>query len=85
MKNPIVEDITIAAIKSAPPITATIAIRHGIDWYGLVSIATVVYTVVLTATTIIRHWNMWMHFFSRVKKICKQWKNCLLGNLYDKE
>ena len=57
MKDPMTQDVALAAIKGTPAIIATVMVRHGIDWYGLVSATTVIYTVVMTVVTIIRNWK----------------------------
>lgn len=62
------QEVVHAVIKGLPPITATIVVRHNIDWSALVSMATLVYTMLLIATTVLRNWGMWRHWFSHLKQ-----------------
>ena len=74
MKDPMTQDVAGAAIKGTPPIIATVMVRNGIDWYGLVSFTTIIYTVVLTLVTIVRNWEAIIQWsLGRVSTLKKCW------------
>lgn len=61
MKDPISQDLTVATVKAAPPIVASAAsVAQGWDLADLAVISTVIYTCVLTATTVIKNWGEWI-------------------------
>lgn len=62
----ITQDVVHAIVKSTPAITGTIVVRNNIniDWYAIVSCLTAVYTFLLIATTLLRNWGMWRHWFA---------------------
>ena len=38
---------------------ATLTEKHGFEWHGLISATTVIYTLVLTATSVMHNWKEW--------------------------
>ncbi|NED64188.1 hypothetical protein G3I15_24945 [Streptomyces sp. SID10244] len=60
MRDQITQDVAAAAGKVSLPVVGTITtLAQGIQWADWVAISTITYTVVLTATTVMRNWGDW--------------------------
>lgn len=60
MKEQITQDIAGAAAKATPPAVVTVATySQGLTLSEWAMIATIAYTCILSATTIVRHWGEW--------------------------
>lgn len=65
MKDPVSQEVAAAAYKLVPPVVGTITTTaQGLSWADLVAISTLVYTCVLTATTVMRNWGDWSQWLA---------------------
>lgn len=65
MKDQITQDIAVGAAKAAPPAVVTAATySQGLTLSEWAMVATIGYTLVLTATTIVRHWGDWTNWIT---------------------
>ena len=70
MKSSFIQEILAKSIQILPPFMATIVLQNKKDCYRILSESTLLYTSVLTATTIIRHWNIWKKWLKeRIKAL----------------
>lgn len=68
MKNQlsqITQDLAAGVAKTAPPVAVTVATyTEGLTLSHWAAIATIVYTIVLTLTTIMKNWGDWMGWWT---------------------
>lgn len=60
VKDPITQDIAAAAGRAAPPIVGAVYTSlSSIPWAIMVSIATLIYTLALTFSVVVKNWGEW--------------------------
>lgn len=64
MREQISADLAVGAAKSAPPVLASAAaVAQGWQLADYAVMATLIYTGVLTLTTVVKNWGMWMEWW----------------------
>lgn len=64
VREQISADLAVGAAKSAPPVLASAAaVAQGWQLADYAVMATLIYTGVLTLTTVVKNWGMWMEWW----------------------
>lgn len=65
MKDPITQDVALAAGKATPSVVGTVyAQAHGISGADIVTFLTGVYTLALLLTLTVNNWGSWMQWWA---------------------